>query len=613
MLLQCIYLATRTVHLYFFLYSFFKRLTISVGLVLLFASKAIEPAIAQDLTQAPTQIPTQAPQRELPPSPIEPALPPVTPIEPETLPDVQPQPLEVDPELFDSELPEPSSEPEPSETCPPLAASEEVRFEATTIEVVGNTVLQAEIARLVACYEGSLITLSDLFSLRSLITQLYIEQGYVTSGAFIPNNQLLDGAVRVEVIEGSLEDVQINGLRRLREGYVRSRLNRATTPPLNQQNLRETLQRLQLDPNISQVNAELTAGTQPGQSLLILDLKEPDPISFSAGADNLRSPSIGSEGLNVSAGYRNLLGVGDALSASYGFTEGLNLYDVNVAFPFNAADGTLRVGYNDSGSRIVEDAFRDVGIRSETETVTVGIRQPISQSVSEEFALGLDFDWRTSQSFILDDIPFSFSVGPEEGRSQVSALRFSQEWTKNAPQRVLAARSQFSVGLDILGATNNDTGTDGQFFAWLGQFQWVEQISPRLLSLFKVNAQLTPDSLLPLERFSLGGVGTVRGYAQNQLVADNALNASAEFRIPLTRRADILQVTPFLEAGYGWNNRTANPRDRFLLGTGVGLRWQATDNIFLRTDYGIPLVNGDDSGNSLQENGLYFSLSYQLN
>ena len=226
----------------------------------------------------------------------------------------------------------------------------------------------------------------------------------------------------------------------------------------------------------------------------------------------------------------------------------------SISVPVNANDGTLRAGFSSSSSSIVEDTFRDVGIRSETDTYSVGFRQPVIRTPSEEFALGLDFDYRRSQSFILEDIPFSFSVGPEDGFSKVSALRFSQDWTHRGASRVLAARSQFNLGLDIFDATNNETGPDGQFFSWIGQFQWVEQVSSGILSLIKLNAQLTTDSLLPLERFSLGGVGTIRGYPQNQLVSDNAINASAELRIPLTRNPNVLQVTSFLETGVGWNN-----------------------------------------------------------
>lgn len=570
-----------------------KKLAFLVSLSMLLVWRMSVPTNAQTLPS--TQV-----------SPVEDALPPRPPIQPETIPEIQPPPLEVKPTLS-----EPTEEAE-TDRCLPLSTTDETRFNATEIEVVGNTVLQNEIDQQVACYEGQSITLSDLFNLRSQITQLYIDNGYITSGAFIPNGQFLEEAIRVQVIEGNIENIQINGLSRLREGYIQSRLSGASAP-LNQQELRESLQLLQLDPNIQTVNAELTAGSQPGASLLILDLAEPNPFNILTSTDNLRSPSVGSIGANISASYRNLLGIGDVISASYGLTEGLDLYDIGFTFPVNAADGSLSFGYSNSGSRIVEDAFKDVGIRSDTDTLSIGFRQPVFRTPSEEFALGLDFDWRRSQSFILNDIPFSFSVGSEDGLSQVSALRFSQEWTKRSADRVLAARSQFNVGLDIFGATTNDTEPDGQFFSWIGQFQWVEQVSPQILSLIKFNAQLTPDSLLPLERFSLGGVGSVRGYSQNQLVADNAVNASAELRIPLTSDPNILQVTPFLETGIGWNNFTDDPESNFLLGTGVGLRWQATPNLFLRTDYGIPLVGISNRGSSLQDNGLYFSLTYQPN
>ena len=547
---------------------------------------------------------TQAQESEALPSPTELTVPSVEPVEPERIPET--------PEVLLESLPlNPETELLETSECLPLVETNETRFEAIAIEVVGSSVLQSEIAERVACYEGQRITLSDLFVLRSQITQLYLENGYVTSGAFIPSGQFLEGQIQIQVVEGRLADIQINGLDQLNEGYIESRISRADGPPLNQQTLQQALQLLQLDPNIERINAELTAGAQPGESLLILDLEETKPFSAIASANNTRSPSVGSEELSLSASYRNLIGAGEVVSASYGLTEGLDLYNVGFSIPINASDGSVSASYSNSESRIIEEIFEDVGIRSETETVSLAVRQPIVRSPSEEFAIALAFDWQQSQSFILDDVPFSFSVGPEEGRSQVSALRFSQEWTKRDLKRVLAARSQFSVGLDILGATDNDTGTDGQFFAWLGQFQWVEQISPRAISLFKLNAQLTPDSLLPIERFSLGGISTVRGYAQNQLVTDNAINASAEVRIPLTQETDILQIIPFVDAGYGWNNAADTPNNNFLLGTGVGLRWQPTSDLLLRADYGIPLVNGE-SGGSIQENGLYFSVTYQI-
>jgi hemolysin activation/secretion protein len=489
---------------------------------------------------------------------------------------------------------------------------EELRFSIDRIDVLGNTVLEAEIAALTQPLEGQELSLGDLLDLRTEITNLYLRNGYVTSGAFLPTNQdLTTGVVQIQVIEGSLEAIQVNGLSRLREGYVRDRISLATDPPLNVPRLEDALRLLQIDPLLDRVDAELTAGSRPGQNLLILDVAEADPFDLALTADNSRSVSTGSVQAEVLALHRNVLGFGDFASARYDYTEGLDLYELRYGIPLNAYDGTLQVRYESASSRIITPQFVDAGIRNESETFSVSFRQPLTRSINQEWALGLAFDLRESRSFILNDIPFSFSIGPENGVARVSALRFSQEWLSRDVTRVLAARSQFSLGLNLFDATVNDTGTDGQFFAWLGQFQWVEQLSPGWLLVSRLNTQLTPDSLLPLERFSVGGPDTVRGYAQNQIVTDNAVIGSVELRIPLSAIPNQLQLIPFIDAGTGWNNRTENPNPSVLLGTGLGVQWQPCQDINLRLTYGLPLIGVPNRGSSLQENGVYFSFTYQ--
>jgi hemolysin activation/secretion protein len=247
----------------------------------------------------------------------------------------------------------------------------------------------------------------------------------------------------------------------LREGYARSRLQLATSTPLNQQRLEEALQLLQLDPLIGRVNAELTAGSAPGRNILRVNIKEVPAFHAAIATDNNQSPSIGSIQGSVEISHGNLLGFGDRLAAQYGRTEGLNLYDINYTIPVNARNGTLNFRYNNGDSRIIEEDFRDVGIRSETQTYSLGFRQPIARTPTSEFALSLGFDLRRSQTYILDDRPFSFTEGPENGKSKVTVIRFSQDWVKRDTRRVLAARSQFSLGIDAFEATINNTGTDG--------------------------------------------------------------------------------------------------------------------------------------------------------
>lgn len=553
-----------------------------------------------------SKAPIVAAQSPPPSGVIVPSTPPVdqtipTPSQSPNLPSIAPNPT-----------PSPNLEtfPTPALCEPPVSSDEGVVIKK--IAIVGNpTVLQREIAERVKKCEGKKVTFEDLLNLRASITQLYIRNGYITSGAFLQNQPSDQGIVQIQVVEGTLEQIEINGLTHLRDRYVRSRLERSTQTPLNRQRLEEALQLLQLDPLIAQVNAELTAGTGPGRNRLRVTLQEASPWHVGFAIANDQPPSVGSIAGSVFASNDNLLGFGDRFTANYGKTEALDLYSFSYTMPFNALNGTASISYGNNSSEIIEEPFQDLGIRSKTRTLSFNVRQPVQRSPSSEFALSLGLDLRRSQTFILNDIPFSFSEGPDNGESKVSVLRFAQDWTNRSATRVLAARSQFSLGLNAFDATVNDLGTDARFFAWLGQFQWVQQLSPRIVLISRVAAQLTPDSLLSLERFSLGGIDTVRGYRQNQLVSDNGVVGSLELRFPLTKNPNLLQLTPFIEVGSAWNNRGANPDPQTIASLGLGVRWLVSPGLEARVDYGIPLMSVDNSGNSAQDKGLYFSLRYK--
>jgi hemolysin activation/secretion protein len=177
-------------------------------------------------------------------------------------------------------------------------------------------------------------------------------------------------------------------------------------------------------------------------------------------------------------------------------------------------------------------------------------------------------------------------------------------------------RSQFSLGIDALGATINDKPPDSRFFAWRGQAQYLRLLAPDTLLLLRSDIQLANEALVPLEQFGLGGLGSVRGYRQDALLSDNGLFASAELRIPIIRIPkwnSILQVAPFVEVGTTWNSSgRANPESNTLASTGLGLLWRTGDRFTARFDWGIPFVDLGFRKNTLQEKGLYFTVEYRL-
>lgn len=558
------------------------------------------------------------------PPPLAQPLPSQAPFNPEdTL--IQPRLPDPLPEtLLEEEAPSLPSERAPLPPTAPRGPESQRRFRVAAVELLGVTLpasvfnqltaravgVERTISEQLDTIVGQVVTLDDLLALRTFISDAYINAGYLTSGAFLPEQTFADGSViTIQVVEGDLERFDIRGLARLRERYVRDRLQARIRRPLKQEDIVTALRLLQLDPLINTVDAELLAGSGPGLSILSLEIQEAAPISAALTIDNYRSPSIGSVQLSPTLGYANLLGLGDRLTVAYGLTPGLNTYAVDYTVPLTARDTTFRFGFSSSNSRILEDNFELLGIRSNSRTFSFGLRHPVVRTPAQELALGIAFEQRSSQTFIFDDVPFPFSPGSVDGESRVSAVRFFQDWVTRTPNQVLAARSQFSLGIDAFDATLNEVGPDGKFFSWQGQLQWVRRLPRRHLLVARFSGQFTPDALLSLEQFSLGGVQTVRGYRTNQLVTDNGAVGSLEWRIPLSANLDELMLTPFVEGGIGWDQGEAA---KGLASVGLGLRWQLDPHVNLHIDAGFPLIEAEPDGNSLQEEGISLSLEWSL-
>lgn len=498
---------------------------------------------------------------------------------------------------------------------PPPEVSAKVKVQR--VEVLGSTAFsQAELQAAVASFIGQEATFEDLLAIRAAITTLYTEKGYTTSGAFLPPQDVTNGVVQIQVVEGAIEKIDIQGLRRLRTSYVRSRFKLATQPPVNIRRLEEVLQLLQDNPLISNVQAELSAGTAPGLSVLTLTLKEAQPLTASFLVENRDSPNVGSIRGTASITHNNFLGFGDRFSVDYGMSQGINAYNIYYELPINARNSAVYLRYNKSISRIVETPFNYVDASADASYLSIGFRQPLVKTIDSEFILGLSLDLRRSQTFLFGDAPFSFPplADSEQGKTRLNVLRFSQEGFNRSKTQVLAARSQFSFGLDVFDTTVTDSGADGRFTSWLGQFYWAKSLGKDTVLIARAAAQLSFDPLLSTEQFSFSGNETVRGYRQSQLLADNGIMGSLEVQFPIVRKSSgigTIQLIPFFDIGTAWSNQEKLIGSTTLASLGLGLRWQLDSTFSARLDWGIPLVYVNNRGDTLQDNGIYFSIRYK--
>ncbi|MDJ0648677.1 MAG: ShlB/FhaC/HecB family hemolysin secretion/activation protein [Xenococcaceae cyanobacterium MO_188.B19] len=553
-------------------------------------------------------------------------------------------PQDINPPPQPTPFPEtsPSSPPSPQELLPILNTSPEdflnteETITVTEFIFTGNTIFTNE--ELEEQFTHNLInkplSLNRLLKIASDIATLYAEQGYSTSGAIISlpetTQQRGRGIVEVKVIEGELSEIKVFPAKdslKLNPNYIRSRLNLAGSKPLNIYRLQEALQLLQLNPLIDSISATLSAGASPEQSILEITVLEANTFNIQIFADNNRSPSVGSFRRGTTITKSNLLGWGEELSLGYNNTDGSNTFDVAYTIPINPRNGTFRFAYNNTSNEVVESPFDTLDIESESRSYDFTIHQPIIQNIDrdtrtfDEVALGISAFWRDSESSLEND-PFPLSPGAEiDGDIKIFALRFTQEWTRQNASSVFALRSEFSVGLDAFDSTTNEqiVGVeripDSRFFSWRGQAQYVRLLATETLLILRGSLQLANDVLFGAEQFSIGGGTTVRGYRQDAILTDNGFLASAELRIPIIKglsESGIVHIVPFIDYGKGWNNSdVANPDTQNLASFGMGLLWREK-NFNCRLDYGIPLTDIDSRDKTLQEQGIYFSLQWNL-
>jgi len=487
----------------------------------------------------------------------------------------------------------PAPAPLPSDQAPttPPDVSEErlppVKVFVREFQFEGHTVFPAQdLQTLAAPYTNREVTTEELERLRTAVTLLYVQRGYVTSGAVIPDQAVTDGLIRIQIIEGALTDINIEGARWIWPGYYRRRIALSAGPPVNVYTLQERLQLLQQDPRVERLNAELRRGISPGRNELNVRVAESRPFKAWIEFNNHQSPAVRAERWQATLAHESLTGNGDRLQVTYGQSIPINnttgvlpLINVSYVLPITAYDTTLAVGYRRSDFEVVTQPFRTLGIEGHTEIFSVTLQHPIYRTLTQQVNVGVQGEYLYNKNLLLGE-PFSFFAGYQNGVANIAALRFLQDWTYRNQDTIVGVRSRFSVGLDVLDATTNSGPVaDGRYFSWVGQVQGLRRFEQYAGTqvLGRIDLQLTNDRLFPLEQIPVGGRYSVRGYRELSLLRDNAFLFSIEPRLPVARwlfgaREDLLQVAPFFDYARAWSAKDSTEAPKSLMSVGVGLR-----------------------------------------
>lgn len=507
------------------------------------------------------------------------------------------------------------------------------------------------------------VTFSVLSQVRSEIDQHYINQGYITSGSYIPTQGLdrENSVVKIEIVEGHLEGIDIlfkdgdklldvNYLPDELVAYVCNRLeaylyddfgklnghtslsdgksscetpeNVDKTPSLNQKRLTDALELLRLDPMFYQVDAELLPGTEVGQNNLLTilslcnrefdcpDISSIQMVNGLIGLNNSRSSAIGDIERQVRLNFFNVfnsssfLGPSDRLTLEYANTDGSDSLDAELYLPLNEFGESLTINYKRYFGRVLEEPFNRLDLTSRSESFNVSFRHPQKITPRKEQFWTFSGEIYRSRSFILGEpFPLSLIESNSEGRTLITSTRVDYSELSRTANNIFT----WSVGVEL---GSNITEAQEAFLIFNSQFQFLQAILPNTFLLAKSYGQVSTSSIPAIRQIGIGGQTSVRGYRPNSILSDNGFLGTVELQLPVFSTSDLnskLQFIPFFDIGYGWNSSDIFLTTDLVMSTGAGLQFELGDNLSARVDYGIPLISSSSDSRDLTQN-LSFSI-----
>ncbi len=495
------------------------------------------------------------------------------------------------------------------------------KFKLQQVRYTGNTVFaEMELIALAADKLDSWVTMADIEQIRFKVSQHYANNGYINSGAVIPDQKIENGSLLIQVIEGKLSTIQIEGADGLQDNYLLKRLQPVSSEVFHLPQFQERYQLLLADPLIAQLNGQFVPGERLGESALKLQVSRAPSNFLSFQVDNHGSPSTGQTQGSLTGQSLNLTGIGDSLFAKVRRKQGSTGAEIDYAAPLFSSSTKLGVKLAFNDAEVIEQQLQSLDIQSDFKSAELYLLHPLHQSLRQQWQLGISLSMRENQGELLD-IPFSFASGEQNGFSRVSAIRVGVTGIIRNEREAWSVFARYSQGLGLFNATRNNQGLpDSDFSSLLLQVQYVRRLADiNSQLLWRTDLQISNRGLLPLEQIALGGANSVRGYRENELVRDNGLISSIELQTRVWDELDyngkLGSLEAFVFTDFGEGSYKSNLLDNAdpLWSVGGGFRWHPWDKLELEFIYGHAIKDARPKANEvLQDRGIHLRLSYAI-
>ncbi len=473
---------------------------------------------------------------------------------------------------------------------------EQHRFKLKNIVLTGNTrVKNNELAAYIKTYTDKEITLDELTKLTNTITNVYRIKGYITSLAYIPNQEINDGILNINVIEGKVGSINIHGNKWTRSSYIKNKLlkkNRLKENSiLNVSSLRKSLRDIN-EKNYLKGQVSLQKGEKQKTTDIIININESIPLELNASWNNTGRELVGIQKANINLRNSNLTGFGDSVAGGVSFAKGTFGVNSNYSFPVGPFGTSVNAGYYFSNVNLGGE-YKIYNINGKSHIFRTGLTQPVYKSETLDISTDLNFD------FLHSDMNIQKTISMH--KYDLRVLRFGLNSIKESKSGRWISRSEVSTGLPLLGGTSGSAYGIGssKFVKFDTHLIRIQALPHNCRGIFKVSGQYSPNALLAPEQIQIGGMHTVRGHNESLILGDVGYNISMEILTPIPHLPDIkwlrlknkVYLAGFYDQGLAHQihkGRSINSSE-FLQGAGIGLRCYLSKFLSANIDFGFPV------------------------
>lgn len=472
---------------------------------------------------------------------------------------------------------------------PPTTA---VRFRVERIVTDPSAVLTAEeIQGITRELEGRTVGIEDLQAAVQRLNDLYRGKGYPTARAVLPPQRVEEGTVRIQLIEARIGEVRLEGLEHTRTGFVTRRVDVAPGELVELGQLESELVRFNRTYDV-ELRASLVPGTSFGTTDYVLRAREPPNVDTRVYVDNAGRDEIGRERGGALFSDYSLLGYRDRLDLGAQYAEDTLAGYVSYGLPINRAGTSLTLTYDYSEIEIGSGPLAAFDVEGDSYAASAVASHPVLRRnrVSVDGYAGIDRKHSTTRFADVGSVS-----------TELALARTGVELRAADTGGVWYLHPVVTGGFESLGGDRSFTRVDLSIHR-------LQHLGPNLTALLRLSGQWSDTDLLPAsEQVQLGGVATVRGFDEGELLGDNGYFVSAELQWSVLPGR--LTTSLFVDHGGAFSVASPDEWSDHLTSGGLGLLIDLSRWFTARLSYGVPL--GDRPGID-DEPTLHFYLQSRL-